>query len=76
MLTPHPTLLAELVETYETLRARHADDRDPQTRRLMNDAAYTLCVTTGTRDVDTALIIARRQLADGEPSVRGRRAHP
>ncbi|MFF1400636.1 DUF5133 domain-containing protein [Streptomyces sp. NPDC058287] len=32
--------------------------------RQLEEAAYTLCVTTGTRQLDTALYVARRQLAD------------
>lgn len=28
----------------------------------MDDVAYTLCVATGTRGVDTALVVARHQL--------------
>lgn len=63
MLLPRPTTLDKLVRQYEALRARFATEGGAQTRQRMNDAAYTLCVTTGTRDVDTALLIARRLLA-------------
>lgn len=28
----------------------------------MDDLAYTLCVSTGTKDVDTALVAARHRL--------------
>jgi hypothetical protein len=62
MLTPHPDMLKSLLERYETLRALHAANPTPDLRQRMNDTAYTLCVTTGTRDVDTAVVIARRQL--------------
>ncbi|WP_328475541.1 DUF5133 domain-containing protein [Streptomyces sp. NBC_00377] len=41
---------------------RHAENGSEQTRQRMDDVAYTLCVSTGTRDIDTALIAARHQL--------------
>ncbi|MFG2515878.1 DUF5133 domain-containing protein [Streptomyces sp. NPDC048584] len=64
MLKPHPTVLRRLVEEYETLSAA-----DPRTR----DLAYTLCVSTGTRDVRQALAVARGWLAAAgtEPSEAG-----
>ena len=59
MLTPDPTFLAHLVARYETL---HAEERSPEVRRSLDDVSYTLCVSTGTRDIDSALTTARRQL--------------
>lgn len=56
-------MLTKAVEQYHSLRQLHAAEGGAQSRQHMNDAAYTLCVITGTRDVDTALMIARRQLA-------------
>ncbi|OLZ73691.1 hypothetical protein AV521_04845 [Streptomyces sp. IMTB 2501] len=35
-----------------------------ETARRLEDATYTLCVVTGTRQLDAALFMARRQLAD------------
>ncbi len=64
MLTAHPSLLRELVERCETLRRRLASGGSAETRRRLEDASYTLCVLTGTRQLDTALTVARRQLAD------------
>ncbi|MFH9729203.1 DUF5133 domain-containing protein [Streptomyces sp. NPDC017260] len=65
MLMPHPVVLRGLVEEYEAAVAHEAaDDRGgpgPRTR----DLAYTLCVSTGTRDVARALEAARRWLAVG-----------
>ncbi|WP_328863001.1 DUF5133 domain-containing protein [Streptomyces sp. NBC_00306] len=63
MLLAHPAVLKDLVEHYETLYALHAEKGSPQVRQRMEDVAYTLCVSTGTRDVDAALIAARRRLA-------------
>ncbi|MFI7339818.1 DUF5133 domain-containing protein [Streptomyces sp. NPDC050085] len=62
MLMAHPAVLADLVEQYDTLRILHAEKGAPDVRRRMDDVAYTLCVSTGTRDIDAALIAARLRL--------------
>ncbi|MFF8652607.1 DUF5133 domain-containing protein [Streptomyces huasconensis] len=62
MLMAHPAVLKDLVEQYETLWALHAEDGTAEARQRMNDVAYTLCVSTGTRDIDAALIAARHRL--------------
>ncbi|GAA2304603.1 DUF5133 domain-containing protein [Streptomyces kunmingensis] len=62
MLLAHPALLADLVREYETLHALDADEGGPEARRRLNDVSYTLCVATGTRDVDSALVAARHRL--------------
>ncbi|AQS71200.1 DUF5133 domain-containing protein [Streptomyces pactum] len=63
MLMPHPVVLRGLVDEYEAaVLGERADDTGapgPRTR----DLAYTLCVSTGTRDVARALEAARRWLA-------------
>lgn len=67
---PHPTLLRRLVEEYETLMAHQGDGEDGTARRDLRaqDLAYTLCVSTGTREVGRALEAARRLLAaTGDP---------
>ncbi|UUU19438.1 DUF5133 domain-containing protein [Streptomyces sp. DSM 40750] len=63
MLMPHPVTLRGLVEEYESLMAHEGERSDPQTARRAQDLAYTLCVSTGTRDVRRALEAARRRLA-------------
>jgi hypothetical protein len=63
----HPAVLKDLVEQYESLRALHAENGSPAARRRMDDVAYTLCVSTGTRDVDAALVVARRRLSGARP---------
>ncbi|MFE0930945.1 DUF5133 domain-containing protein [Streptomyces mutabilis] len=62
MLLAHPVVLKNLIEQYETLRALHAEDGTEEARRRMEDVAYTLCVSTGTRDIDAALVAARHRL--------------
>ncbi|MBB5936718.1 DUF5133 domain-containing protein [Streptomyces zagrosensis] len=62
MLMAHPAVLQRLVEQYETLKALHAEAGDEAARQRMDDVAYTLCVSTGTQDVDTALISAKYHL--------------
>lgn len=62
MLMAHPAVLTNLIEQYETLRLLHAENGSPEVRRRMDDVAYTLCVSTGTRDIDTALVVARHRL--------------
>ncbi|MDT0382115.1 DUF5133 domain-containing protein [Streptomyces sp. DSM 42041] len=62
MLMAHPAVLIDLVAQYEALQALHAEDGSAEARQRLDDIAYTLCVATGTRDVDAALIAARHQL--------------
>ncbi|WP_328974666.1 DUF5133 domain-containing protein [Streptomyces canus] len=62
MLIPDLAFLRRLVDAYEAVRAEEAAkvaEPSPQAR----DLAYTLCVSTGTRDVRLALETAHRLLA-------------
>ncbi|MFB7233722.1 DUF5133 domain-containing protein [Streptomyces sp. NPDC056269] len=67
MLMAHPVILSKLVEEYEALSVLNAEDGSREVRRRIEDLAYTLCVSTGTRDVDTALIAARHRLPGARP---------
>ncbi|MFF4398558.1 DUF5133 domain-containing protein [Streptomyces sp. NPDC001480] len=67
MLLAHPAVLRNLIEQYDALRTLHAEDGSPEVRRRMNDIEYTLCVSTGTGDIDAALIAARHQLPGARP---------
>ncbi|MEU0075008.1 DUF5133 domain-containing protein [Streptomyces sp. NPDC006332] len=61
MLMPHPGFLRQVVDEYEALsaaEAARASEPSPRAR----DLAYTLCVSTGTRDVRVALETAHRLL--------------
>ncbi|MGW7689663.1 DUF5133 domain-containing protein [Streptomyces asiaticus] len=62
MLLAHPAVLANLVQQYKTLHGLHAENGDPGVQQRLDDVAYTLCIATGTRDVDAALVAARHQL--------------
>ncbi|GHG61470.1 DUF5133 domain-containing protein [Streptomyces griseocarneus] len=63
MVKAHPAVLTKLIEEYEELRALYRGEGGEGVRQRMDDVAYTLCVSTGTRDVDAAVVVARRQLA-------------
>ncbi|HSA53424.1 MAG TPA: DUF5133 domain-containing protein [Yinghuangia sp.] len=67
MLMAHPAVLRDLVEQYQALSLLHAEQGSPEARRRMEDIAYTLCVSTGTRDIDAALIAARLRLPGARP---------
>ena len=62
MITAHPSLLRDLIERCETLNRRLATHPSADTARQLEDASYTLCVITGTRQLDTALFVARHQM--------------
>lgn len=61
MLMAHPTVLRNLVDRYETLTAEAETTKsvDPRVRQQLQDTAYTLCVSTGTREIIPALAAAR-----------------
>ncbi|NED80456.1 DUF5133 domain-containing protein [Streptomyces sp. SID11233] len=67
MLMAHPVILRNLLEQYDTLRLLHAENGSPEVQQRMDDLAYTLCVSTGTRDIDSALVAARHQLPGARP---------
>ena len=68
MLMAHPAVLRDLVDQYDALAVLHASQADSaRVRQRMEDVAYTLCVATGTRDIDAALAAARRQLPGARP---------
>ncbi|WP_217142450.1 DUF5133 domain-containing protein [Streptomyces sp. AC627_RSS907] len=63
MLMPHPAVLRRLVDDYETAAVTEPRDGTGGPGPRTRDLAYTLCVSTGTRDVARALEAARRWLA-------------
>ncbi|MBU6535208.1 DUF5133 domain-containing protein [Streptomyces sp. NPDC057245] len=70
MLTPDPALLRGLLEEYEAAAANEPADPTGAPGPRTRDLAYTLCVSTGTRDVGRAVAAARLQLADGATRAR------
>ncbi len=74
MLMPHPAVLRGLLDEYEAAALHEPVDDTGGPGPRTRDLAYTLCVSTGTRDVRHALEVARRQLAahpvpEPEPAV-------
>jgi hypothetical protein len=67
MLMAHPAVLEDLIAQYETLSLLGAEESTPEARQRLADVSYTLCVATGTRDVDMALIAARHRLSGARP---------
>ncbi|GGX33961.1 DUF5133 domain-containing protein [Streptomyces lomondensis] len=63
MLRPHPAVLRRLVDEYEALSAAEAARGPAELSPRARDLAYTLCVSTGTRDVRRALEAAHQWLA-------------
>ncbi|WP_369214731.1 DUF5133 domain-containing protein [Streptomyces flavofungini] len=62
MLLAHPVLLEDLVERYKALAMLRADQGSAASRQEFHDVAYSLCVATGTSDVDAALLAASHRL--------------
>lgn len=63
MLMPLPATLRRLVQDYETLLAEDPLDGGGVPGARLRDLEYTLCVSTGTRDIAAALEAARSYLA-------------
>lgn len=64
MLLAHPAVLRELVARYESLcAAAQGRALAPDLKQRLDDVTYTLCVTTGTRQLEHALAAARARLA-------------
>ncbi|MGW3661876.1 DUF5133 domain-containing protein [Streptomyces sp. NPDC005141] len=64
MLMPLPGTLDRLVEEYETLLAAETLTGATVASPRLRDIAYTLCVSTGTREITDALESARSYLAE------------
>ncbi|MFI9755708.1 DUF5133 domain-containing protein [Streptomyces collinus] len=71
MLRPHPDVLRRLVDEYEALTAAEAARGPAEPNPRARDLAYTLCVSTGTRDVRRALEAAHQWLAAAPAPARG-----
>ncbi|MGW2690232.1 DUF5133 domain-containing protein [Streptomyces sp. NPDC001414] len=71
MLMPHPATLRSLLTEYESLHAVDALLDDTAPGRRLQDLAYTLCVSTGTREIAHALHVARDYLDHMTESTAG-----
>ena len=67
MIVPNPAVLQQAVDRYLALAA----DGDMAVAVPLQNAAYTLCVLTGTRTVEEAMAAVR--LLDSPGASRGRR---
>lgn len=68
MLKACPAVLQQLLDQYEALVVQSQQGDGPQLRSQLADLTYTLCVTTGTKDVETALEAAHTRLAEQSPT--------
>ncbi len=63
MLIPDARTLRTLLARFADAHVAHAQHARPGTEEELRDLAYTLCVTTGTREVREALAVADQMLA-------------
>ncbi|MGW8379038.1 DUF5133 domain-containing protein [Streptomyces sp. ODS28] len=63
MLQARPEVLQSLLGQREALTLLREQGDGPELRQQVEDVEYTLCVSTGTREVAGALETARRRLA-------------
>jgi hypothetical protein len=63
VLMAHPVVLRKLVDEYRALQVlQHTQNGSPEHLRRLEDVTYTLCVSTGTRTAEDALLAAERRL--------------
>lgn len=58
VLLPDPKVVRELLTRYAALRIAQAERETPATARELADVSYTLCVMTGTTDINDAVAAA------------------
>ncbi|MFF2226076.1 DUF5133 domain-containing protein [Streptomyces globisporus] len=59
---PRPETVRSLLASYNELQLEHSQDSATGLSRSLEDVSYTLCVTTGTRTIQDALLTAERIL--------------
>ncbi|WP_203643495.1 DUF5133 domain-containing protein [Streptomyces sp. SID14478] len=59
---PDPKFVRTLLGRYAELQMRYAEKPCQEIRWQLDDVAYTLCVSTGTRTIPDALAVADRVL--------------
>lgn len=66
MLTPDPAVVADLLARYRHAGQQlQAGNASGAARRQLDDLAYSLCVITGTRNIDEALATAQQLTTGG-----------
>ncbi|WP_433397457.1 DUF5133 domain-containing protein [Streptomyces sp. CA-146814] len=82
MLLPRPDTIRTLLARYYELQLEHSQDSHYELQRSLEDVTYTLCVSTGTRTVQDALLAAeailRTSTTDQQPvlQIPGQRNTP
>ncbi|MFJ9638681.1 DUF5133 domain-containing protein [Streptomyces sp. NPDC101178] len=69
MLMPRPETVRPLLARYNELQLEHSRDSATELSRNLEDVSYTLCVTTGTRTIQDALLSAERILRTPAPAI-------
>ncbi|GGX81329.1 DUF5133 domain-containing protein [Streptomyces fructofermentans] len=70
MLMPLPATLQRLLTEYESLLEQETSTAATVPSQRLRDLAYTLCVSTGEREITDALTTARSLLAAPPPPSR------
>ncbi|MFG2454566.1 DUF5133 domain-containing protein [Streptomyces sp. NPDC048512] len=73
MLMPLPATLHRLLAEYERLLAEETATSTTSASQRLQDVTYTLCVSTGTREISDALDTARAYLAKATATPLGDR---
>ncbi|MEU8915651.1 DUF5133 domain-containing protein [Streptomyces nigrescens] len=72
MLMPDPKDVRTLLSRYAAARLAHAEKETRKTATQLGDVSYTLCVATATTEINDALAVADRILAQPSPVARSR----
>ncbi|OON82770.1 DUF5133 domain-containing protein [Streptomyces tsukubensis] len=73
MITPQPQILRALLARYADARIMQFENDTAANRSVLDDIAYTLCVTTGTCGIEEALATADDFLAGQQRAARAPR---
>ncbi|MFD3973435.1 DUF5133 domain-containing protein [Streptomyces cyaneofuscatus] len=64
---PRPETVRSLLARYNELQLEHSQDSVAELSRSLEDVSYTLCITTGTRTIQDALMAAEAILRVPSP---------
>ncbi|MFE1173308.1 DUF5133 domain-containing protein [Streptomyces sp. NPDC058773] len=71
MLMPDPKDVRILLSRYAAARLAHAEKETRKTATQLDDVSYSLCVATGTTEINDALAAADRILGQQPPPASG-----